>query len=91
MKKKILALGTILIAIVAVVSAATMISGQASVVGKVYTMDNAAANNVWQCDRMADGSLAISGVFSTGGNGTDSKLASQGAVTLSDDGMWFFE
>ena len=37
-------------------------------------------------DRAADGSLASAGSVSTGGVGTGGGLASQGAVTLTDDG-----
>jgi 6-phosphogluconolactonase len=92
MRKKLLAISTILVAIVAAVSVATMVttSAQPTLMGKVYTMDNAAANNVWQFDRMSDGTLMVSGVFSTGGNGTGVKLDSQGSVTLSSDGKWLF-
>jgi 6-phosphogluconolactonase (cycloisomerase 2 family) len=92
MRKKLLAILTILVTIIAAVSIATMVTttAQTTLMGKVYTMDNAAANNIWQCDRMSDGSLAVSGVFSTGGNGTGVKLDSQGSVTLSSDGKWLF-
>lgn len=90
MSKKLLAISTILVAVLAAVSAATLINAQPTIVGKVYTIDNAAANNVWQFNRMSDGSLTASGAFSTMGNGTGSKLDSQGAVTLTADGKWLF-
>ncbi len=96
MRKKLLAISTVLIAVLAAVlgavSVATTITNpQATTMGKVYTMDNAASgNNVWQFDRMSDGTLVASGVFMTGGNGTGSKLDSQGSVTLSGDGKWLF-
>jgi 6-phosphogluconolactonase len=90
MRKKLLAIATILVAVLAMVSAATMINATVTVVGKVYTIDNAMANNVWQFNRMSDGSLMVSGNFSTMGNGTGSKLDSQGAVTLSQDSKWLF-
>jgi 6-phosphogluconolactonase len=91
MKKKFLAIITIVIATLAVFSATTLINAQPRVVGAVYTMDNAAAgNNVMRFDRLSDGSLMSSGNFSTQGKGTGAALASQGAVTLSDDGNWLF-
>jgi 6-phosphogluconolactonase (cycloisomerase 2 family) len=91
MRKKLLAIFTILIAVSAAVSATTLIYGQPTLVGKVYTMDNAATgNNVWQFNRMSDGSLVLAGNFSTMGNGTGVKLDSQGAVTLSKNGNWLF-
>jgi 6-phosphogluconolactonase len=91
MGKKLLAISTILVALLTVVSATAILNAEPQMVGKVYTMDNAAAgNNVWQFDRMSDGSLVLAGNFSTMGNGTDAKLDSQGAVTLSKDGNWLF-
>ncbi len=91
MKKKLLAAATILVAAIALISAATIITtAQPTLVGKVYTMDNANENNVWQFDRMSDGSLMVSGNFSTMGNGTGTQLDSQGALALSPDGNWLF-
>jgi 6-phosphogluconolactonase len=91
MKKKFLAIITIVIVTLAVFSATTLINAQPRVVGAVYTIDNAAAgNNVMRFDRLFDGSLMSSGNFSTQGKGTGAALASQGAVTLSDDGNWLF-
>jgi len=91
MGKKLLAISTILVALLTAVSATALLNAQPQMVGKVYTMDNAAAgNNVWQFDRMSDGSLVLAGNFSTMGNGTDAKLDSQGALTLSKDGNWLF-
>jgi 6-phosphogluconolactonase (cycloisomerase 2 family) len=88
MKKKLLALSAILVAVLAAVSAGTVINAQPQVVGAVYTIDNAASNNVWQFNRAADGTLAAAGMFSTMGNGTGSALGSQGALILTNDGKW---
>jgi 6-phosphogluconolactonase len=91
MQKKLLAIFTILVAVSAAVSVIALnTTAQPTVVGKVYTMDNAAANNVWQLNRMSDGTLNASGIFTTGGNGTGAKLDSQGAIALSKDGKWLF-
>jgi 6-phosphogluconolactonase (cycloisomerase 2 family) len=89
MKKKILAILSILIAFLASVSALAMMSAAAGPAGQVYTIDNAASgNNVLVFNRGSDGSLVASGTYSTSGLGTGSKLASQGAVVLSQDGKW---
>jgi 6-phosphogluconolactonase len=89
MSKKFLAVFAILIVVLAAVSASTLMNAQPRIVGEVYTIDNAAAgNNVWRFDRLSNGSLVASGNFSTQGKGTGSNLASQGAVTLSNDGKW---
>jgi len=89
MKRKILAVLSILVAFLAMVSALAMIGAAAGKAGEVYTIDNAASgNNVLRFDRGGDGSLVASGTFSTSGLGTGSKLASQGAVVLSQDGQW---
>jgi hypothetical protein len=40
MRKKLLVISTILVAVLAAVSANTLIYGQPTIVGKVYTMDN---------------------------------------------------
>jgi 6-phosphogluconolactonase len=91
MMKKLLAVFTILVAVFAAVSViALSTTAQPTVVGKVYTMDNAASNNIWQFNRMSDGTLNASGVFTTGGNGTGAKLDSQGSIALSKDGKWLF-
>jgi 6-phosphogluconolactonase len=59
--------------------------------GAVFTMDNAAAaNHVLAYHRSASGELKAEGSFETGGRGTGSGLASQGAVILSENGRWLF-
>jgi len=87
--KKIFAFLTIVIAALAIISSVSLINAGSKQAGEVYTIDNAAVGNkVWRFDRGFDGSLTLSGSFSTHGNGTGSKLASQGAVILSEDGKW---
>ncbi|MCZ7396440.1 MAG: beta-propeller fold lactonase family protein [Candidatus Methanoperedens sp.] len=50
-------------------------------------MTNAAAGNeVIRYDRAADGTLSLSGTFSTNGHGTGSSLGSQGGLVPSEDG-----
>lgn len=89
MNKKILAILSVSIAILAAFSATAMINALPSPVGGVYTIDNASpTNHVLIFNRGSDGSLVASGMISTQGAGTGSKLASQGAVVLSEDGKW---
>jgi len=67
--------------------------------GAVYVMTNQVANAVAVFKRAPDGSLTLSGMFSTGGSGnpvaepgdppTD-PLASQGSLILSDDNRFLF-
>lgn len=57
--------------------------------GAVYTENNNATDNrIIRFDRSADGSLKMSGSFSTHGKGTGSGLGSQGGVILTDDGRY---
>ncbi|MEJ2747015.1 MAG: beta-propeller fold lactonase family protein [Anaerolineae bacterium] len=59
--------------------------------GAVYVMNNDATDNaIIVFDRAADGTLAESGTFSTGGQGTGSGLGSQGAIALSRNRQWLF-
>src|SRR5580765_4559523 len=70
------------------VFAASAAAGRSSnVVGAAYTISNAANGNALVVyDRTSDGSLVAAGSVSTGGLGTGGRLASQGAVTLTDHG-----
>ena len=89
MKKKILAVLSIPIVLLALVSAIAATNAFPRRMGEVYTIDNAAAgNNVLRFDRSSNGVLTASGNFSTHGLGTGGKLASQGAVVLSENGKW---
>ena len=54
----------------------------------VYTIDNLASNSVLQYQASPTGVLTLAGTFSTHGAGTGAKLASQGAVTLTQNGKW---
>ena len=54
----------------------------------VYTMSNDMANSVLEFQAGPGPALTLVGTFSTDGSGTGAKLASQGAVSLTQDGMW---
>ncbi|HUK80567.1 MAG TPA: beta-propeller fold lactonase family protein [Nitrososphaerales archaeon] len=56
--------------------------------GIVYTIDNQAANSVLEFQTGPGASLTLVGTFSSHGSGTGAKLASQGAVMLTQDGRW---
>jgi 6-phosphogluconolactonase len=58
--------------------------------GAVYIIDNkASGNNVWAYARSSNGQLgSAEGPYSTGGLGTGSGLASQGAVVLTQGSHW---
>lgn len=88
MRNKILAGSTVSLFLFASISLFGIASA-APGAGNVYTMDNSAAgNNVLQYSVGHDGSLTLSGTFSTHGLGTGSALGSQGALTLTQDGRW---
>jgi 6-phosphogluconolactonase len=70
-----------------VFAASAAASGGSNVVGAAYTISNAASGNALVVyDRAADGSLVPAGSVPAGGLGTGGGLASQGAVTLANDG-----
>lgn len=76
---------TICAALLAV--AASAAAGDRAVVGAAYSISNAAGgNDLVVYARSADGSLTPAGSVSAGGLGTGGGLASQGAVTVTDDG-----
>ena len=85
MRNKILAALSVALFIFATVSAAGGVS--AATPSSLYTIDNAAANSVLQF-QASNGVLSLSGTFSTHGMGTGVALASEGAVTLTQDGHW---
>src|SRR4051812_47929097 len=70
------------------VFAASAAAGPGSnAVGAAYTISNATSGNeLVVYDRSADGSLTPAGSVPAGGLGTGGGLASQGAVTLTDNG-----
>lgn len=64
-------------------------AGDGNAVGAAYSITNATAgNSLVVYTRAADGSLSPAGQVGAGGLGTGAGLASQGAVTLSDDGRY---
>jgi 6-phosphogluconolactonase len=54
----------------------------------VYTISNAATNSVLQYQASSNGALTLAGTYPTHGIGTGAKLASQGAVALTQNGRW---
>ena len=59
--------------------------------GAVYTLTNlSTGNTVAIFKRDEDGTLTSAGTVATGGTGTGTGLASQGAVELSPDGAWLY-
>jgi 6-phosphogluconolactonase len=86
----ILAAATVL-ALLATVNSASFAASGSPHAGAVYILDNAAAgNNVWVYPRSSNGHLGSGTPFATGGTGTGSALASQGALALSPNGQWLF-
>jgi 6-phosphogluconolactonase (cycloisomerase 2 family) len=81
-------LNFLILSMAALVFATSAAAGaDSNVVGAAYTISNAATGNALVVyDRAADGSLTPAGSVSAGGLGTGGGLASQGAVTLTDDG-----
>ena len=89
MKRKILAILSIIVAVSAIVAAASFVNAGFGNAGAVYTMDNASAgNHVLYYSRAADGSLTYVSSFSTMGTGTGSALASQGSIALTNNGRF---
>ena len=55
----------------------------------IYTNDNSnAGNSILQYTTGPNGALTSAGTFSTGGTGTGSALASQGAIAVTQNGHW---
>ena len=102
MKTKILSGAMIVLSILAIFSAVGLVSASPAQgasdmnyahsfdsTGAVYTMNNAATGNmVMKYDRAANGTLVLSGTFSTQGLGNGTELGSQGSVVLTDNGHW---
>ena len=89
MKRLTLVLLTAVVALVAAGAASARDAGPhgARPVGYAYTISNAVAGNeLVVYARAADGTLAPDGSVPAGGLGAGAGLASQGAVTLTDDG-----
>ncbi len=88
MKRKLLAILSIAIAVLATVFAATYVNAGLGNAGSIYTIDNAASNHVLYYSRSMDGSLTYIASYLTHGSGTGTALASQGAVALTQDGRF---
>ncbi|MGO8805063.1 MAG: lactonase family protein [Candidatus Bathyarchaeia archaeon] len=89
MKRKILAILSIAVAVLAIFAVANITNGFGlGNAGTVYTISNAASNKVLYYSRASDGSLTFGGSVSTGGSGTGAALASQGAVVLTNGGSF---
>src|SRR5687767_4757351 len=62
--------------------------GNDNLSGHVFTLNNQAkANQVLDFKRSADGMLMFNKSYATGGTGTGAGLGSQGAITLTDNGI----
>src|SRR5208282_3819912 len=89
MNRKIIAILSIVIAVMSTVSLAGIVNAKLGSVGAVYTIDNAiAGNHVLYYFRASDGSLNLGGSVSTWGTGTGTGFHSQGAETLTQDGSF---
>lgn len=87
MKRKFLAIAGIAIIVAAAFAVIAVGNAGFGNAGAVYTIDNdAAGNNVLYYSRAWDGSITFAGSFSTNGLGTGARLASQGALALTEDG-----
>jgi len=91
MNRKIVAMITISIAILAAFSATSAVYAFPfpKIIGQVYTIDNAVSgNNVLVFNRWLGGSLTGPTTYSTGGTGNGIAFHSQGAVALSENEQW---
>ena len=72
----------------AAVLAASFVTAVPGPAGAIYTIDNAASNNVLYYSRAVDGSITFVSSYPTQGAGTGAALASQGAVMLTPNGRF---
>ncbi len=77
-----------MVIVIAAVLAASFVTAVPGPAGAIYTIDNAASNNVLYYGRAADGSIMFVSSYATQGAGTGAALASQGAVMLTQDGRF---
>ena len=77
-----------MVIVLAAVLAASFVTAVPGPAGAIYTIDNAASNNVLYYGRAADGSIMFVSSYATQGAGTGGALASQGAVMLTQDGRF---
>ena len=76
-----------LAALIGVLAVGSQAAAADNVTGTAYSITNAASGNALVVyTRSSDGSLTPAGSVAAGGLGTGAGLASQGAVTLTDDG-----
>ena len=78
-----------LAALLLLLALGTGIAQAAPSAGAVYTLTNAATNQVMVFNRAPDGTLTPAGAFDTGGMG-GSLGGPQGAIALSQDNRWLF-
>jgi 6-phosphogluconolactonase len=86
-----LVLGIAAAAAVAIPASASAATGASPVVGHVYVNDNTkGTNTIGAFDRHADGTLTplAGSAFPTGGAGTGTGLAEQGAIQITSDGRF---
>ncbi len=69
---------SIVIAVMSTVSLAGIASAKTGSEGTVYTISNAATNQVLYFNRASDGILTVGGAVDTGGSGTGAPFHSQG-------------
>lgn len=80
---------SIAILLAGIAAAAVPVSAFSFQSSSVYTNDNlSTGNSVLQYTTGPGGQLTLVGTFATGGTGTGSALASQGAIALTQDGNW---
>lgn len=84
--KKII-LGVLTIALFILAGSSVLGAAGAARPSSVYTISNAASNSVLQF-YSNNGMLTFATAYPTGGSGTGARLASQGAVALTQDGQW---
>lgn len=83
--------GVLLVVIVLTALSATNVLARPNTSGVVYVASNeVAGNNVLVFSRSANGELAFSESFPTGGLGTGTGLGNQGGLILSADDNWLF-
>ena len=89
MKKTIIAiLGISMLLLSPLILITTTTADQPTKSGIVYTIDNQASNSVLEFQAGPGSALTLVGTYATQGSGTGAKLASQGAVTLAQNGKW---
>jgi len=73
-KRKILAILSIAVAVLAIFAVASNVNAVPRNAGTVYTIDNAASNNVLYYSRASGGLITVGGSVSTTGSGTGTAM-----------------